>query len=63
MKETGERIPAGDRETEDGGTFAEYVRDQYNVNPNEKLGDELTALHWIDNTFAEKETLCIVFWI
>lgn len=22
-----------------------------------------TALHWIDNTFAEKETLCIVFWI
>ena len=43
LKETGERIPAGDRETEDGGTFAEYVRDQYNVNPNEKLGDELTA--------------------
>lgn len=43
LKETGERIPAGDRETEDGGTFAEYVRDQYNVNPNERLGDELTA--------------------
>lgn len=43
LKETGERIPAGDRETEDGGSFAEYVRDQYNINPNEKLANELTA--------------------
>ena len=31
LKETGDRIPAGDRETEDGGTFADYVRDQSNV--------------------------------
>ncbi len=43
LKETGERIPAGDRETPEGGSFAEYVRDQYNVDPNEKLSDELTA--------------------
>ena len=44
LKETGEKIPGGDRTAqEDGSTFAEYVKDQYNVNPNEKLGSELTA--------------------
>lgn len=43
LKETGEHIPAGDRKTPDGGSFAEYVRDQYNIDPNEKLNNELTA--------------------
>lgn len=43
LKETGEHIPAGERKTPQGGSFAEYMRDQYNVDPNEKLNDELTA--------------------
>lgn len=47
LKETGSRIPGGDREVQDedgnSGTYAEFIREQYNVNPNEKLTDELSA--------------------
>lgn len=46
LDKTAAKIPGGDREMEgENGqtTFAEYVKDQCNVNPEEKLSEELTA--------------------
>ncbi len=46
LKKTGAAIPGGDREVqgENGETtFAEYMKEQYNVNPEEHLSEELTA--------------------
>ena len=47
LKKTGTKIPGADREvTDENGsntTFAEYMKDQVNVNPEEQVSDELTA--------------------
>lgn len=46
LDQSGTRIPGGDRKVdgENGQTtFAQYVKDQCNVNPEEKLSDEMSA--------------------
>lgn len=46
LDKTGAKIPGGERKVEgENGqtTFAEYVKEQCNVNPEEKLSDELNA--------------------
>ena len=46
LKKTGAEIPGGNREVngQNGSTtFAEYMKDQVNVNPEEQVSEELTA--------------------